>query len=135
MSDGRLIFVKTNDTQCFTNITGGVSQKNQSTHSYTRNTLLTKKKNKILCFLITNLYLCQLLAKMLTLTAVFLCRDSAKRASTMALAAPSVRHHWSKLHSALALSHLCQVRTYLYESIYYDKTSPQSLVVLQTRNI
>ena len=27
MSDGRLIFVKTNDTQCFTNITGGVLQK------------------------------------------------------------------------------------------------------------
>ena len=27
MSDGRLIIIKTNDTQCFTNITGGVLQK------------------------------------------------------------------------------------------------------------
>jgi len=51
------------------------------------------------------------LAKMLTLTAVFLCRDSAKRASTMALAAPSVQHNWSKLHSALAHSHLCRLET------------------------
>ena len=97
------------------------------------------KRIKFFCFLFVFSPLIRIfankLAKMLTLTAVFLCRDSPKRASTMALAAPSVWHHWSKLHSALALSHLCQVRTYLYESIYYDKTSPQSLVVLQTRNI